>query len=176
MNAKDLFQEIMDYQMDHVELARSSVPYLLAQKGLESLASPLLLDRISDEEIQKEAEERYPYFTDKTQLIRREFFIKGMKEMRDRLDSATSSGEESSNPEKPKASFSGYIGRKAKLNLPASWDFPDLKGKEVTIEEITDRGMCTVSVKGKIYDHKLGLNGELILQPLPKPPNKEAKT
>jgi len=34
---KKIFEEIMDYQMNNVQLARTTKPYLLAKKGLEIL-------------------------------------------------------------------------------------------------------------------------------------------
>ncbi len=56
-----------------------------------------------------------------------------------------------------------FIGKKAKLNIPASFDFPELRNKELKILSVDKEGMCLVEVDGEEFPHKIGLKGELVL-------------
>ena len=86
MNIKQLgiiFNEILEYQMDNVPLAKTTAVYKLAQKGLSMLTPPIDNKAVDDEAIKAMAEKEYPNASVGPLCgpLQREAYIKGVKDM-----------------------------------------------------------------------------------------------
>lgn len=90
---EQIFNEILEYQMDNVPLAKTTAVYKLAKKGLSMLTQPPIDNKaVDDEAIIAMAEKLYPYISEADAPItaqeynfrqshKREAYIKGAKDM-----------------------------------------------------------------------------------------------
>lgn len=81
---EQIFNEILEYQMDNVPLAKTTAVYKLAEKGLSMLTQPPIDNKaVDDEAIKVMAEKEYPNASVGPLCgpLQREAYIKGVKDM-----------------------------------------------------------------------------------------------